>query len=81
MPKCASYIARQYIKLNLSETPETISDVLLIKTINFIFLNLKTPGLTSIEAKCLSYSFIYEIYGKNAYHTKFKQNLKSVLKV
>ena len=39
------------------------------------------PGLTSIEKKCLTYSFIYEVYGKNAYHRKFIQNLKSVLKV
>ena len=34
------------------------------------------PGLTSIEEKCSSYSFINEIYGKNAYHRKFTQNLK-----
>ena len=27
------------------------------------------------------HSFIYEVYGKNASHRKFIQNLKSVLKV
>ena len=27
------------------------------------------PGLTSIEENCLSYNFIYEVYGKNACHT------------
>ena len=26
-------------------------------------------------------SFIYEVYGKNAYHRKFIQNLESVLKI
>ena len=42
---------------------------------------VSVPGLTSIEEKCLSYSFIYEVYGKNDYHRTFIQNLKSVLKV
>ena len=38
------------------------------------------PGLTSIEEKCLSYSFIYEVYGKNAYHTIFMyENYKIVI--
>ena len=34
------------------------------------------PGLTFIEEKCLSYSFINEVYGKNAYHINFVQNLR-----
>ena len=39
------------------------------------------PGLTSIEKVFLSYSFIHEVYGKKAGHTKFIQKLKSVLKL
>ena len=31
--------------------------------------------------KCLSNSFIYEVYGKKAYHRTFIENSKSVLKV
>ena len=31
------------------------------------------PGLTSIKEKNLSYSFIHEVYGKNAYRTKLIQ--------
>ena len=40
----------------------------------------KKPGLKSIEEKCLSYSFIHEVYENDAYHTNFIQNLKIVKK-
>ena len=36
--------------------------------------------LTSKEEKCLSESLICEVYGKNAYHRKFIQNLKKCFK-
>ena len=48
---------------------------------NFAELLKVILGLTSLEEKCLSYNFIYEVYGKNASHTNFIQNLKSVLKI
>ena len=48
---------------------------------NFVELLKVILGLTYLEEKCLSYSFIYEVYGKNACHRNFIQNLKSVLKI
>ena len=45
------------------------------------FLNKLSSRVDVHRRKCLSYSFIYEVYGKNAHHRKFIQNLKSVLKI
>ena len=43
-------------------------------------LYVPLPELTAIEEKCLAYSFLYEVYAKNACHTKFIQHLKNDLK-
>ena len=57
------YDTYNYIKTNKATTNIFGLNIQLRKTTRYTNI----PGLTSIEEKCLSYSFIYEVYEKNAY--------------